>query len=302
MFYHDNKLQYEVKVDTPNPLFARALQQAIGGIEGEMRVCLQYLFQAWNLPPSKAKYRDMLLNTGTEEIGHIEMLCTAVALNLEGAPTQVQDEAAKDPMIAATLGGMLSRQFLSAGLGAMPIDSHGVAFTAAHIVASGNLAGDMTANVMAESTGRTLAARLFHMTDDPGMKDMLRFLLARDTMHQNQWMAVLEELGGTEAIHPIPMSIPQEEEKRGPHIEEMNLSYAFMSTHVEPQEDPGARYTSGRSIDGKGAFSFIPKMKPLGGEPNLPEPPPETFDAVHPPDTAASLGAKVVEKAKDALG
>jgi Mn-containing catalase len=45
MFYHDKKLQYKVRVDTPNPLFAR-MQQAIGGNEGEIRVCLKYLFQA----------------------------------------------------------------------------------------------------------------------------------------------------------------------------------------------------------------------------------------------------------------
>lgn len=301
MFYHDNKLQYEVRVDTPNPLFARALQQAIGGIEGEMRVCLQYFFQAWAQPPSNAKYRDMLLNTATEEIGHIEMLCTAVALNLEGAPTDVKDEAAEDPAVRATLGGMLPRHFLSAGLAAMPVDSHGVAFTAAHVVASGNLAGDMYANVMAESTGRTLAARLYQMTDDPGMKDMLRFLLARDTMHQNQWLAVIEELGGTQAVHPIPNSIPQSEEMKGPHIEEMNLSYAFMSTHVEPQADPGARYTGGPSVDGNGEFSFIPKMEPLGGEPRLPEPPPSTFNAPTPTDGLVSGATKLAQKAKDAL-
>ncbi|MDT0632808.1 manganese catalase family protein [Rubrivirga sp. S365] len=301
MFYHDNKLQYEVKVDKPNPLFAKALQQAIGGQEGEMRVCLQYLFQAWNQPPSQSKYRDMLLNTGTEEISHIEILCTAVALNLEGAPTQVQDEAAENPMVAAILGGMQPRQFLSAGLGAMPVDANGGPFTGNYIVASGNLAGDMYANVMAESTGRTLAARLYHMTDDAGMKDMLRFLLARDTMHQNQWLAVIEELGGVENVHPIPASIPMSEEQKGPHVEEMNLSYAFMSTHIEPQDDPGARYTSGRSIDGKGEFSFIPKMEPLGGEPQLPEPPPSTFDAATPQDGAKSGAAGLVQKAKDAL-
>lgn len=301
MFYHDNKLQYEVKVDKPDPLFAKALQQAIGGIEGEMRVCLQYLFQAWNQPPSNAKYRDMLLNTGTEEIAHIEMLCTAVALNLEGAPTDVKDEAAKDPVVRATLGGMQPRQFLSAGLGALPTDANGVPFTGAYIVGSGNLAGDMYANVMAESTGRTLAARLYQMTDDPGMKDMLRFLLARDTMHQNQWLAVIEELGGTEAVHPIPNSIPQSEEMKGPHIQEMNLSYAFMSTHAEPQKNPGARYTQGTSIDGNGEFSFIEKMEPLGGEPKLPEPPPSTFDAVDGMDKLETGAAKLAQKAKDAV-
>ena len=69
-------------------MFARQLQQAIGGIEGEIRVCMQYFFQAWGARGPTTKYRDMLLHTATEEIGHIEMLATAVALNLENAPTQ----------------------------------------------------------------------------------------------------------------------------------------------------------------------------------------------------------------------
>ena len=64
MFYHDGKLQYEVKVDKPNPQFAKMLQQAIGGIEGEIKVCLQYFFQAWGARGPE-KYRDMLLETAT---------------------------------------------------------------------------------------------------------------------------------------------------------------------------------------------------------------------------------------------
>ncbi len=47
MYYHDKRLQWPVRVDNPDPLFARQLQQAIGGIEGEIRVCMQYFFQAW---------------------------------------------------------------------------------------------------------------------------------------------------------------------------------------------------------------------------------------------------------------
>jgi Mn-containing catalase len=47
------------------------------------------------------------------------------------------------------------------------------------------------ANVTAEAPDRLLATCLHHLTDDPGMKDMLSFHVARDTMHQNQWLAVL---------------------------------------------------------------------------------------------------------------
>jgi Mn-containing catalase len=161
-------------------------------------VCLQYFFQALG-SRGPTKYRDMLLQTATEEIGHIEMLATAGALNLEGAPVSQQDEAAKDPMIAAILGGMNPRHILSTGLAALPENSNGVPFNASHVYASGNIAGDMLANATAEATGRTLACRLFAATDDPGMKDMWRLLIARDTMHQQQWLAVIEELGGFES-------------------------------------------------------------------------------------------------------
>ena len=91
------------------------------------------------------------------------------------------------------------------------------------------------------------------------MKDMLSFLIARDTMHQEQWLAVLEELGGPTSIHPIPNSFPQEEEKS-------EFSYAFMSTDIDKPADPKTRWTSGPSIDGKGTFSFV-HAEPHGHEP-----------------------------------
>lgn len=53
---------------------------------------------------------------------------------------------------------------------------------------------DFTANANAEMQGRVQVARLYHMTDDAGVRDLLSFLLARDTMHQNQWIAAAAEL------------------------------------------------------------------------------------------------------------
>jgi Mn-containing catalase len=265
MFYHDNKLQYTVRVEKPNPAFANMLQQAIGGIEGEIRVCLQYLFQAWGSRGPK-KYRDMLLETGTEEISHIEMLATAVALNLEGAPLSLKEEMAKDKVIGAVMGGMNPRHVLSSGLAAMAVDANGVPFNGSWVVGSGNLAADMYANVMAESTGRVLATRLWEATDDPGMKDMLSFLIARDTMHQNQWLAVLEELGGPTAIHPIPNSFPQAEENQ-------QFNYNFLSTQLECKPEINERWTEGKSIDGKSEFKYE-LAKPQGQEPELGPPDP----------------------------
>ena len=280
MFYHDGgKLQYKVRVEKPNPLFAKMLQQAIGGIEGEMRVCLQYLFQAWNARGPK-KYRDMLLDTGTEEMAHIEMLATAVALNLEDAPLSMKEAAAQNPMVEAVLGGMNPRHVLSSGLGAMAVDADGVPFNGSWIVGSGNMAADMYANVMAESTGRALAVRLHNMTDDPGMKDMLKFLIARDTMHQNQWLAVIEELGGLEGVHPIPNSHPQAEENHA-------FNYVFLTTNLARESEAVGRWSEGPSLDGHGTFTQR-RAEPQGGEPQLAAPKPR--------------GGAQTEQMKDAAG
>lgn len=269
MFYNEKRLAYTVRVEKPNPLYAKRLQQAIGGIEGEIRVMLQYLFQGWGFR-GPAKYRDMLITTGTEEIGHVEMLATAVALNLEGAPMKLQEDLAKDPMVGAILGGMDPRHVLSTGLAATASDSNGVPFNGSWVVASGNLVSDMYANVAAEANGRLLATRLWEMTDDPGMKDMLSFLIARDTMHQNQWLAVIEEL--QDAL-PVPGDFPQSQEKQ-----EFSYAYFVQSNRVIPQD---ARFAHGKSIDGKGEFSLI-DAKPYGDEAKLAPGPKESHTLVKP--------------------
>jgi Mn-containing catalase len=271
VYFHDKRLQYPVRVETPDPLFARQLQQAIGGVEGEIRVCLQYFFQAWGNRSPNPKYREMLLHTATEEIGHIEMLATAVAMNLESAPLTLQETAAAaNPVVNAVLGGerprhvvegMLQQQLLSSGLAAMPINSDGIPFDCSHVYASGNLAGDMYANVAAEATGRTLAVRLYNAAKDPGMKDMLSFLIARDTMHQNQWLGVIEDLGGAATQVPVPNSFDQS-------LEKSEFSYVYMGTNVNGEPPPSGRFNTGPSIDGKGEFSVI-QSTPMGEEPVL---------------------------------
>jgi Mn-containing catalase len=268
MFFHDGgKLQYRVRVDTPNPIFAKMLQQAIGGVEGEIRVATQYLFQAWG-SRGPQKYRDMLLETGTEELAHIEMLATAVALNLEGAPTALVEAAAGDGVVNAVLGGMSPRQYLSAGLAALPADAEGVPFNASHVYASGNIAADMYSNVCAEATGRALAVRLYNMTDDPGMKDFLQFLIARDTMHQNQWLAAIEELkaDGLEDT-PVPSNFPQEREMS-------SVAYRFQN-FSEGQESQEGRWASGPSMDGKGEFEYVAEPEAMGPEMDELDPPVE---------------------------
>lgn len=260
MFHHSSKLQYPVKVDKPDPEFAMLLQQAIGGVEGEIRVAMQYFFQAMGTR-GDPRIKDLLISTATEELAHIEMLGHAVALNLEGAPLSYQEESAKDPVVNAILSGMNPRHILSSGLAAMPVNANGMSFDMSHIYASGNVAADMLANVTAEATGRVLATRLYNLTEDKGMKDFLSFLIARDTMHQQQWLAVIEDMGGIGASMPVPNSFPQSEEAQ-------EHSYYCLNTSLD-KPLPKGRWSEGPAYDGVGQFTAKEKPDILGQEPIL---------------------------------
>ncbi len=274
MFSHDKRLQYHAKPDKPDPIFAKKLQEVIGGQWGEMSVMMQYLFQGWNCRGPQ-KYRDMILDIGTEEIGHVEMLATMVARLLEGAPVEDQEAAARDGVVAAAMGGSSLKDaiwagaadphhFIVSGGGAMPSDANGNRWTAAYIVASGNLMADFRMNVTAESQGRLQVARLYEMTHDHGVRDMLAFLLARDTMHQNQWLAAMEDLereglGGT----PVPVNFD-------PSHEHQDVSYQFLNCSSGTESSEG-RWAKGRSIDGKGEFTYVANPQPMGEAPVLGE-------------------------------
>lgn len=103
MFYHIKELQYDAKPERPDPVYAKKLQEILGGQFGELTVMMQYLFQGFNCR-AEQKYRDMILDIGTEEIAHVEMIATMIAQLLDGAPAKEQENAAKDPLVEAALG------------------------------------------------------------------------------------------------------------------------------------------------------------------------------------------------------
>src|SRR3954470_10980171 len=273
MFFHDKRLQYHAKPERPDPVYAKKLQEVLGGQWGEMSVMMMYLFQGWNCR-GPAKYRDMLLDIGTEEIAHVEMLATMISRLLEGTSAEAQEEAAKGSgAVAAVMGGtsvhdammqmaVNPQHLIVSGLGATPTDSTGFPWNGRDIVASGNLLADFRMNVTAESQGRLQVARLYEMTTDSGVRDMLSFMLARDTMHQNQWMAAIAELedDGLETT-PCPSTFPQELELR-------DVSYQFWNCS-EGSESRQGRWAHGPSMDGRGEFEYLDMPAPLGPEPQL---------------------------------
>lgn len=270
MFYHVKELQFEAKPEKPDPLYAKKLQELIGGQYGEMSVAMQYLFQGWAVRGNE-KYKDLLLDIGTEELAHIEMLATMVARLLDGTSIEDQQEAAKDPVIGAVMGGMNPHHAIVSGLGARPSDSIGNPWNGGYIIASGNLLADFRANLNAESQGRLQASRLYEMTDDRGVKDMLSVLIARDSYHQNQWAAAIEELEREEGLL-VPSTFPRTKERT-------DISYTLYNFSVGEESSTG-RWASGPSLDGEGEYKYVHNPQPEAPKPELAPAPPSLHNTL----------------------
>ncbi|AYQ60795.1 manganese catalase family protein [Enterococcus faecium] len=261
MFRHQKELQFEAKPDRPNPLIAKYLQELIGGQYGEMSVAMQYLFQGWSCR-GEEKYKDMLMDIATEEIGHVEMLATMVARLLEGAPVEDQEAAMqKDPTIGAIISGMNPQHAIVAGLGPRPADSVGNPWSGAYIIASGNLLADFRANLNAESQGRLQVARIYEMIDDRGVKDMLSVLLARDSYHQNLWEYAVKELEEKEGSILVPSTFPRDKERK-------DIAYDFYNFSEGDQSSEGS-WASGKALDGEGEYQWLKEPKIEGAAPKL---------------------------------
>ncbi|HEV7957551.1 MAG: manganese catalase [Microbacteriaceae bacterium] len=269
MYFHKQELQHKSTPDKPDAVYARKLQEVLGGQYGEITVALQYGFQAWNahIP---GKYRDLLFGIGAEEMGHVEMLAVMIAQLLEKAPLGITGDAVQDdPAVAAVVGGMDVQHAIVAGAGARAADSNGNPWQGSYLTASGNMLADFTANANAEMQGRLQVARLYHMTDDHGVRDLLSFLLARDTMHQNQWITAAIELRaeGAEDL-PVPSNFPQSKE-------DTSVSYQYINFSDGAAAAEGS-WASGPTPDGHGEFSYADAP---GAAEVVPMPPPTHPDS-----------------------
>ena len=292
MFFHKQELQFKSKPSKPDAAFARKLQEVLGGQYGEITVAMQYGFQGWNTK-MPGKYRDLLFGIGAEEFGHVEMLAIMIAQLLEDAPATDTESAVKsDPVMAAVMGQTDVQHAIVAGAGARAVDSNGNPWQGSYITSSGNLLADFTANANAEMQGRLQVARLYHMTDDHGVRDLLSFLLARDTMHQNQWIAAAAQLReeGHEDL-PVPSNFPQNKEAT-------DYSYQYLNFSDGAAASEGS-WASGPTPDGNGEFSY--HDGPTSTAP-MPAPPLKVDPRLYGTTPNPNPVEKVTAKVKDVLG
>lgn len=191
MFMHNKRLQYTVRVSEPNPVLASLLLEQFGGPDGELAAAMRYFTQG--LAEEDPGRKDMLLDIATEEMSHLEVIGSIVAMLNKGAKGQLAEAAMSeaDLYMSLTRGGDSHTQAILYGGGPALTNSSGVPWTAAYIDSRGDPTCDLRSNIAAESRAKIVYERLINITDDPGIKDALGFLMTREIAHQKSFEKAL---------------------------------------------------------------------------------------------------------------
>ncbi|MDI3562385.1 DUF892 family protein [Bradyrhizobium sp. Arg816] len=180
MYHHVKKLMFTVRVDEPDPRFGNMLLEQFGGANGELAAAMQYSIQGLNCEDPDRK--DLLMDIGTEELSHLEVVGTLARMHLK--PAKFDRQAAEaDPLIAIAGGG-----------GVNLFNSQGNAWTADYLKITGELDVDLRSNIAAEARAKIVYERLINFTDDAGTKDALQFLMTREITHMKAFSLALESM------------------------------------------------------------------------------------------------------------
>src|ERR1700755_3705689 len=102
MYHHEKKLMYTVDVCERDPKFWKMLLEQFGGANGELAAAMQYSIQGLNCEDAARK--DLLMDIGTEELSHLEVVGALIRMHLK--PSKVDRDAAEaDPLVAIPGGG-----------------------------------------------------------------------------------------------------------------------------------------------------------------------------------------------------
>jgi Mn-containing catalase len=181
VYHHIKKLMYTVRVGSPDPKFGNMLLEQFGGANGELAAAMQYSVQGINCEDPARK--DLLMDIGTEELSHLEVIGTLARLHLKPSGA-ARSAAESDPLIAICGGG-----------GVNLYNSQGDPWTADYLKITGELDVDLRSNIAAEARAKIVYERLINFTDDPGTKDALQFLMTREITHMKAFAAALESMG-----------------------------------------------------------------------------------------------------------
>lgn len=185
MFRHVKQLQYTVRVAEPNPGLANLLLEQFGGSQGELAAACRYFTQA--IGDDDPGRKEMLMDIATEELSHLEIIGSLVGMLNKGAKGELAEGTEQEGELYRSITGRGNDSHLTSllyGGGPTLTNSAGVPWTAAYVDTIGEVTADLRSNIAAEARAKIIYERLINLTDDPGVKEALGFLMTREVAHQ----------------------------------------------------------------------------------------------------------------------
>ncbi|WKB53429.1 manganese catalase family protein [Eleftheria terrae] len=192
MFAHNKRLQYTVRVSETNPGLANLLLEQFGGPQGELAAACRYFTQA--LAEDDPGRKDMLMDIATEELSHLEVIGTIVAMLNKGAKGRISEGVEEEAEMYRSITGAGNDSHVTQvlyGGGPALTNSGGQLWNAGYIDSIGDPSADLRSNIAAEARAKIIYERLINATDDPGVKEALGFLMTREIAHQQSFEKAL---------------------------------------------------------------------------------------------------------------
>jgi len=236
MFAHNKRLQYTVRVGASNPGLANLMLEQFGGPQGELAAACRYFTQA--LAEDDPGRKDMLMDIATEELSHLEVIGTIVAMLNKGSKSRLSEAAESEAELYRTISGHGNSSHVTQvlyGGGPALTNSGGQLWNAGYIDSIGDPSADLRSNIAAEARAKIVYERLINLTDDAGVRDALGFLMTREIAHQQQFEKALYsmtpnfppgKLPGDSRFTNVYFNMSQGEgDKRGPWNSDENFQF-----------------------------------------------------------------------------
>lgn len=173
MWTYEKRLEYPVHIKQKNPKMASYIISQYGGPNGELGASMRYLSQRYTM--DNRKVAGLLTDIGTEELNHLEMICTIVRQLTKGLSAKELED------------GGFAPYYIDHTAGLWPQNAAGYPFTAAQFQSCGDPITDLNENLAAEMKARTTYDNILRLVKDQEVADPIRFLREREIVHYQRF-------------------------------------------------------------------------------------------------------------------
>lgn len=178
MFCYTKRNWFPIDIKRKDLKLAKVLYAQFAGPNGELGACLRYFAQSFTMPDERGKR--LLVDIATEEMGHVEMICTMIYQLTRGATIKEIEDAG------------LSCAYTIYGDGIGVVNCNGGDFVSSTIGVTGDYKADLTEDMAAEEKARVTYEHLIDQTDDKECINILLYLRQREVVHYNRFKELLE--------------------------------------------------------------------------------------------------------------